>query len=117
MRQRCLIRVRLTGLFYGTATTETHTDRHPLALHGPLPVSPVGARVPGWGRPLLVPAALCGTELAGRLFGAASGDPVHSGIVQALIIEALTVLLMVGSWWVLSRPAAVPVDGTADVVR
>jgi len=25
--------------------------------------------------------------------------------VQAMIIEALTVLLMVGSWWVLSRPA------------
>jgi hypothetical protein len=49
------------------------------------------------------------------LFGVASGDQVNTGIVQAMIIEALTVLLMVGSWWVLSRPVAavdnaVPVD-------
>ena len=36
----------------------------------------------------------------------ASGDLINSGIVQAMIIEALTVLLMVGSWWVLSRPQA-----------
>lgn len=65
----------------------------------------VGALMPGWIRALLVPAALYGTALAGRLFGLGSGDPVNSGIVQAMIIEALTVLLMVGSWWVLSRPA------------
>lgn len=65
----------------------------------------IGALVPGWLRALLVPAALYGTALAGRLFGAANGDPVNSGIVQAMIIETLTVLLMVGSWWVLSRPA------------
>lgn len=66
----------------------------------------VGALVPGCARALLVPAALYGTALAGRLFGVASGDMVNSGIVQAMIIEALTLLLMVGSWWVLSRPAA-----------
>lgn len=65
----------------------------------------IGALVPGWLRALLVPAALYGTALAGRLFGAASGDPVNSGIVQAMIIEALSVALMLGSWWVLSRPA------------
>lgn len=65
----------------------------------------LGALVPGWLRALLVPAALYGTALAGRLFGAASGDPVNSGIVQAMIVEALTVALMVGSWWILSRPA------------
>ena len=76
----------------------------------------VGALVPGWLRALLVPAALYGTALAGRLFGVANGDLVNSGIVQAMIIEALTVLLMVGSWWVLSRPvgavdaAAVPTE-------
>ncbi|AJA10213.1 hypothetical protein SKP52_16695 [Sphingopyxis fribergensis] len=64
----------------------------------------IGALVPGWLRALLVPAALYGTALAGRLFGVANGDAVNSGIVQAMIIEALTVLLMVGSWWVLSRP-------------
>ncbi|PZQ21311.1 MAG: hypothetical protein DI569_12405 [Sphingopyxis macrogoltabida] len=68
----------------------------------------VGALVPGWLRALLVPAALYGTALAGRILGAASGDPVNGGIVQAMIIEALTVLLMVGSWWALSRPAAEP---------
>jgi len=72
----------------------------------------VGALVPGCARALLVPAALYGTALAGRLFGVASGDMVNSGIVQAMIIEALTLLLMVGSWWVLSRPAA-PADPLA----
>ena len=77
----------------------------------------IGALVPGWVRALLVPAALYGTALAGRLFGAASGDPVNSGIVQGMIIEALTVLLMVGSWWVLSRPAVAPADGSADMVH
>ncbi len=66
----------------------------------------VGALVPGWLRALLVPAALYGTALVGRLFGVASGDAVNTGIVQAMIIEALTVLLMIGSWWVLSRPVA-----------
>lgn len=68
----------------------------------------VGALLPGWLRALLVPAALYGAALAGRLLGVASGDPVNSGIVQAMIIEALSVALMVGSWWVLSR------RGTAD---
>lgn len=66
----------------------------------------IGALVRGWLRALLVPAALYGTALAGRLFGVANGDQVNAGIVQAMIIEALTVLLMVGSWWVLSRPVA-----------
>ncbi|WP_338426416.1 hypothetical protein [Sphingopyxis kveilinensis] len=66
----------------------------------------IGALVPGWVRALLVPAALYGTAFLGRLFGMVNGDPVNSAIVQAMIIEALTLLLMVGSWWVLSRPAA-----------
>ncbi|HMO74138.1 MAG TPA: hypothetical protein PKD99_14105 [Sphingopyxis sp.] len=64
----------------------------------------LGALVPAWLRALLVPAALYGTALLGRLFGVAMGDPTNFGIVQGMIIEALTVLLMVGSWWVLSRP-------------
>ena len=67
----------------------------------------IGALVPGWTRALLVPAALYGTALTGRLIGAAMGDLVNGAIVQAMIIEALTVALMVASWWVLSRPAAV----------
>lgn len=66
----------------------------------------VGALVPGWLKALLVPAALYGTALTGRLIGVAMGDPVTPAIVQAMIIEALTVALMVGSWWILSRPAA-----------
>lgn len=66
----------------------------------------IGALVPGWVRALLVPAALYGTALAGRLLGVASGDVVNGGIIQGMIIEALTVLLMVGSCWVLSRPAS-----------
>ena len=70
----------------------------------------IGALAPGWLRALLVPAALFGTALAGRLLGAAMGDPINFGIVQGIIIEALTVILMVGSWWILSRPPATAVQ-------
>lgn len=67
----------------------------------------LGALVPGWLRALLVPSALYGTALVGRLFGMASGDMVSGGIAQAMIIEALSVALMLGSWWILSRPSVV----------
>lgn len=75
----------------------------------------VGALAPGWTRALLVPAALYGTALIGRLIGVGMGDIVNPGIVQAMIIEALSVALMAGSWWVLSRPqggaqAEAPID-------
>ncbi|WP_422060099.1 hypothetical protein [Sphingopyxis sp.] len=66
----------------------------------------IGALVPGWTRALLVPAALYGTALIGRLFGAASGDIVDGNIMQAMIIEALSVALMLGSWLMLSRLGA-----------
>ena len=65
----------------------------------------IGALMRGWTHALLVPAALYGTALIGRLLGAGLGDAVDSGIVQAMIIEALSVALLLGSWWVLSRPA------------
>lgn len=74
----------------------------------------VGALVPGWLRALLVPAALFGTALAGRLIGLAGGDVVSGDIFQAMIIEALSVALMLGSWWALSRPGTVPVEEPAD---
>lgn len=78
----------------------------------------VGALVPGWLRALLVPAALYGTALAGRLFGVASGDPFTSGIAQAMIIEALSVALMAGSWWALSRLQATgSVEVSPDTVH
>lgn len=67
----------------------------------------IGALVPGWSRALLVPAALYGTALFGRVIGAGMGDIVNGDIVRAMIIEALSVMLTVGSWWVLSRPATV----------
>ena len=76
----------------------------------------IGALVPGWSRALLVPAALYGTALIGRLIGVSSGDFVNGGIIQAMIIEALSTGLMVGSWWVLSRPAAA-VEASADTVH
>jgi len=75
----------------------------------------LGALVPAWVRALLVPAALYGSALAGRLLGVAMGDPTNFGIVQGMIVEALSVLLMIGSWWVLSRPAAASSDTAADV--
>lgn len=73
----------------------------------------LGALVPAWLRALLVPAALYGVALAGRLLGIALGDPTNLGIVQAMIIEALSVLLLLGSWWALSRPA----DAAADTMH
>ena len=36
----------------------------------------IGGLLRGWSRALLVPAALYGTALVGRLIGVASGDPV-----------------------------------------
>src|SRR3546814_18776196 len=68
----------------------------------------IGALMPGWRGALLVPAALYGTALVGRLIGTASGDVVNPAIIQAMIVEALSLALMAGSWWVLSRPAAHP---------
>lgn len=65
----------------------------------------IGALVPRWRGALLVPAALYGTALVGRLIGVASGDLVNGAIVQAMIVEALSTLLMAGSWRLLSRPA------------
>ena len=93
-------------LVEGTATNTIRADMSAFFLVA-AGAAAIGALVPGWLRALLVPAALYGTALAGRLFGVVSGDLVNSGIVQAMIIEALTVLLMIGSWWVLSRPAVV----------
>lgn len=60
----------------------------------------------GWSRALLVPAALYGTALVGRLIGVASGDMVNGGIVQAMIIEALSVGLMITAYYILSRASA-----------
>ena len=77
----------------------------------------VGALVPGWSRALLVPAALYGTALVGRLIGAGSGDVVNAGIIQAMIIEALSTGLMIGSWWVLSRSAPATVEASADTMH
>lgn len=101
-------------LVEGTATNTIRADLSAFFLVA-AGAAALGALVPGWLRALLVPAALYGTALAGRLFGAASGDPVNSGIIQAMIIEALSVALMIGSWWVLSRPAiGRNADGASD---
>lgn len=67
----------------------------------------LGALVPGWTRALLIPAALFGTALLVRLFGMVQGDDMSLGITQAMLIEALTAVLMIGSWWFLSRSGTV----------
>lgn len=72
----------------------------------------IGALIPGWTRALFVPAALYGTALVGRLFGWFNGDVIDSNIVQAMIVEALTVLLMLGSWWGLTRMALITAPAT-----
>lgn len=79
----------------------------------------IGALVPGWSRALLVPAGLFGTALLGRLLGASMGDLVNGAIVRAMIIETLSVMLMVGSWWMLSRSKAVAelAEVSADTIN
>lgn len=74
-----------------------------------------GALVPRLERALLVPAALFGTALAGRLFGVLSGDLVSVTVVQAMIIEALTLILMLTGFRLLPRGAEVQVGGADDV--
>lgn len=73
----------------------------------------LGALVPKWNRALLVPAALFGTALVGRIMGAAMGDFVNEAIVQAMIIEALSVVLLAGGWWILTK-APKPAVNAAD---
>lgn len=73
----------------------------------------IGALVPGWSRALLVPAALYGTALLGRLLGAMMGDVVNFAVIQAMIVEALSVGLMIGSWWILSRAVGGDAAGAA----
>jgi hypothetical protein len=68
----------------------------------------VGALRPGASRALLVPAALFGTALVGRLLGVAVlGDPLTAAITQAMIAEALSVALMLGAMRLLSPQAVV----------
>lgn len=65
----------------------------------------VGALRPGASRALLVPAALFGTALIGRLLGVILfGDPLTAGITQAMIAEALSIALMLGAMRVLATP-------------
>jgi hypothetical protein len=69
----------------------------------------LGALIPSWNKALLVPAALFGTALVGRLIGVSMGDFVNNSIVQAMIIEGLSVMLLGGGWWILSHPVKKPV--------
>jgi hypothetical protein len=64
----------------------------------------VGAVRPAASRALLVPAALFGTALVGRLLGITIfGDTITAAITQAMIAEALSTALMLGAMWQLSR--------------
>ena len=94
----------------GTTTTRPDLSAFFLVSAG---AAAIGALVPGWSRALLVPAALYGTALLGRLLGAAMGDVVNFAVVQAMIVEALSVGLMIGGWWVLSRSIAGDAAGGA----
>lgn len=66
----------------------------------------IGALRPGASRALLVPAALFGTAFLGRAVGLAVGDTINTAITQAMIAEALSVALMLGALWQLSRTPA-----------
>jgi energy-converting hydrogenase Eha subunit H len=70
----------------------------------------------GWTHALLVPAALFGTALLGRLLGVvAFGDGITAAITQAMIAEAISVALLLGAWWHLSRSAVAPAATDANV--
>lgn len=82
----------------------------------------IGALIPSASRALLVPAALFGCALLGRAIGLGVGDALNAAITQAMIAEALSVALMLGAMWQLSRPtpeavaadAAVPQDNAGS---
>lgn len=75
----------------------------------------IGAVRPGASRALVVPAALFGTAFIGRLLGlVAFGDTITAAITQAMIVEAISVALMLGAYWQLSRPEAVLPPAGAD---
>ena len=68
----------------------------------------IGVLRSGWTHALLVPAALFGTALLGRLLGlVAFGDSITAAITQAMIAEAISVALLLGAWWHLSRVGVV----------
>src|SRR3546814_7242668 len=59
----------------------------------------IGALMPGWRGALLVPAALYGTALVGRLIGTASGDVVnrseeHTSELQSLMRTSYAVFCL-----------------------
>lgn len=69
----------------------------------------IGAVRPGASRALLVPAALFGTALIGRLLGLiALGDTLTAAITEAMIVEAISTALLLGAYWQLSRGDDVP---------
>lgn len=69
----------------------------------------IGAVRPGASRALLVPAALFGTALFGRLLGLlAIGDTLTAAITQAMIAEAISTILLLGAFWQLSRDDDAP---------
>src|SRR3546814_11417465 len=53
----------------------------------------IGALIPGWHGPLLVPAALYGTALVGRLIGTERGDVVTPAITHTMIVDDLSLAL------------------------
>jgi hypothetical protein len=66
----------------------------------------IGAVRPGASRALIVPAALFSTALIGRLLGLVIfGDSITAAITQAMIAEAISVALLLGAYWHLSRAA------------
>jgi hypothetical protein len=66
----------------------------------------LGAFRSDWRRALLVPAALFGSAFVGRAIGVTLGDVMTPEIRQAMVAEALSVVLLLGALWQLSRPAA-----------
>lgn len=63
----------------------------------------VGALRRGWARALWVPAALFGTACLCRALGLALGDTMSASVQTAMIVEALTAVLMIGAARLLSR--------------
>lgn len=74
----------------------------------------IGAVRPGASRALIVPTALFGTAMLGRLLGViVFGDAITAMITQAMIAEAISVALLLGAYWQLSRsPESQPLTGT-----
>lgn len=61
---------------------------------------------PEMHRLLLVPAALFGIAMLGRILGVLMGDPFAGAVSQSILVEGLSLVLLLGAQRLLARDSA-----------